>query len=612
VELDGTPPLELIAKDSIHYYVCRFQNGSYFPFQTLFDSSKDYFGSTAPNALFGDFDGNQRLEIVFMDGDGDIFVYENDDGQWKLRLRRDDDEHGESSDYLAAGDFDGDGRQEFFSAVRPYLLRNEADFEYRPRYWRLRIYEPDSLNVVWEDYVYNVNSDSWNAVAVGDLDGERGQEIVFSSFPRTYVVHWKNGYRMRWFGYGGLTLRHAIADWDGDGNNELAAGRGDSTFFLRFSPGESPRRLYLSARSKTDCEGQLRVQLEWEATDADFYVIYEGEYDENGMPPETLTFLAQTTDVRLSRPRSPTRAIYVVEAYKAGARVAESYFADVWVRPSFAEPVALSDRVLSLRLDGPVFPGDYDADQFRIGDNRAISAIVSQETGLLLTFEKRFSEGKNVLSISDYRDGYGNTGCDTAIFFYHPEAERRFLIPLRWGVYDEKNAWIEFNAPLDGPNAGQFELFPFGKIKNVETETDERVHLTIETARFGPTGEPLWVRMKGLKSKDGRGQRTSMGDVVNFSKLGDFSTGVFVYPNPVKAGERFEGCRFAGMPFGASVAVLTVTGTPVRVLKETEGLGGVAWDLKNARGEKIQPGVYRFVVTAPDGKVLQKGGFCVW
>lgn len=610
VDLDGVPPLELVAKDTLNYLVCRWQNGRYEVTDVLPDTTTDYFGSTAPNALFGDFNGNGRPEIAFMDGDGDIFVFEFTGEGWRQRLLASDPHHGESSDFFTAGDFDGDGKMEFFSAVRPHLLRNEADFEYRPRYWRLRVYEPDSFGVVWEDYVYNVNSENWNAAAVGDLDGEPGDEIVFSSFPRTYVVQGRGGYRMRWFGYGGLTLRHAIADWEGDGRNALAAGRGDSTFFLRFSAGENPKRLFLTARAKTDCNDSLRVELEWDSTDADFYVVYEGEYDAEGSPPETLTFFAQAFAPRLSRPREPTRAVYVVEAIKNGERVAESYFAEVGVRKTRIFADAVSANELILRFNGPVFPQDYPADKFVVGTRRAISAIVAKDSALLLTFELPFAKGANVLFFNDFRDGYGNSGCDSTTFFYESEPEKRYLWPVRWDVYDEKNAWIEFNAALGAVAVESFELFPSGKTLAVEKEGPARVKITIGPSRFGPTGEAPWFQIRGLRSEDGRMQRTEAGDAVGFGGRGIFDGGVFVYPNPVRGG-RFEGCRFAGVPRGAAVAVLTPSGTPVRTLVESEGWGGVAWDLTNTHGQKIRPGTYRFVVTAPDGKVIQRGGFAV-
>ncbi|MDW8333918.1 MAG: FG-GAP-like repeat-containing protein, partial [Bacteroidia bacterium] len=612
VDLDGAPPLELIAKDTTHYWVCRWRNERYEPTDIIPDTTSDYFVSTAPNALFGDFNADGRPEIAFMDGDGDIFVYQlSSEGVWKPRLTFSDSVHAESSDYFVAGDFDGDGRQEFFSAVRPPLLRNEADFEYRPRYWRLRVYEPDSLRVLWQDFLYNVNSPNWNAAVVGDLDGKPGEEIVFSSFPRTYVVHGRGGYRMSGFLYGGLNLRHAIADWDADGKNELAAGRGDSIFLLRFSPkNDTISRFWISARSKTTCGDSLWVAIEWERTEADFYVVYEGEYDEQGNPPETLTFFAQSSEPRLSRLRSPARVVYLVEAYKNGGPIRQSYFAEVWVRPSHVYAFPLSKNELSLRFDAPIFPQDYHADMFSVNGKKALSAVVSRDSTLLLTFEDDFREGTNRLDLRRFRDGFGNEACDSLTFFFSVEPQKAFLWPVRWDVYDEKNAWIEFNAPLEGVNVENFSLFPVGETRSVALETEHRVRVTIATARFGPTGEGLWMRLRGLRSRDGRTQRSPDGEAVHFGARGNWSSPVFVYPNPVRQG-RFEGCRFAGLPFGATVAIFTVTGIPVTTLKESEGWGGVQWDLTNAYGQRIQPGAYRFMATGTDGKILSKGGFIV-
>jgi hypothetical protein len=61
------------------------------------------------------------------------------------------------------------------------------------------------------------------------------------------------------------------------------------------------------------------------------------------------------------------------------------------------------------------------------------------------------------------------------------------------------------------------------------------------------------------------------------------------------------------LPESSTVAIFSLNGEPVRQLEETDGNGGVTWDLRDNTGALVASGMYLFRVEAPGEKaVLRK------
>ena len=127
-------------------------------------------------------------------------------------------------------------------ASHPSTLRND-DFENEALFWRLRIYKATGDNqyeVVWEDYLFDLDLEDTNAASAGNLDDDPADELVFTTYPRTYVLEWVNNqYQFTWFYYGSLASHHVIGDFNGNGINELGLGRIDSTKFFEREVGRT-------------------------------------------------------------------------------------------------------------------------------------------------------------------------------------------------------------------------------------------------------------------------------------------------------------------------------------------------------------------------------------
>ncbi|MEM7513819.1 MAG: T9SS type A sorting domain-containing protein, partial [Bacteroidota bacterium] len=87
------------------------------------------------------------------------------------------------------------------------------------------------------------------------------------------------------------------------------------------------------------------------------------------------------------------------------------------------------------------------------------------------------------------------------------------------------------------------------------------------------------------------------GNTATFSSNKSTLTEVFVYPNPVRNHGAFEGVRFANLTQQAIIKVYTVSGKYVIALEETDGDGGLQWNLRDVGNNRISPGIYLYHVS---------------
>jgi subtilisin family serine protease len=616
-DTDNDGELELVSKNFRNYLIFEREGDAWRLQDSLEDVSPNYIGSVAPRSFTDDFDGDGNAETVFGDFDGDLLIYEYVDGEYQLSYLNTTDLT-KSASYLTAGDFDGDGQQELFVATHTSLLRN-SDFEYDPPYWQLRILKAvanDSFEVVWEDYLYDIDTEGFNAATAGNIDLDIADELVFTTFPRTYAIDYENGeYGMRWFFYGAIGTHHFIHDFDRNGIGEIGLGRGDSTKFWEANL-STPGPLTVTSLDGIVL-GPDRVYLEWEKSPgATGYGLVFNPLDSAGGPLSSIPDL----DEAVVRNLLENEAYFFVMRADDGANA--SGFGNFIIRiPHENNRVdsveVVGDRQLALTFSWPVIDRTEDKGYFLLDGEKSPEAIIQAGSGgnrLVLAFGEAFRPGSHSLEIDslflDADFGIFAPNHPPINFDYQPENPQRLYL-TDWSLEEPVTAFLRFNEPVDEGTitTANFSVSPYGSIRDVaSTANPSEVRVTLEGVRLGALGYPLSVTVSpNVCSVLGNCVQKGIGDVATFSDNKDNLNEVFVYPSPVRMNAVIEGLRFANLTRVCTIRVLSASGRFINELQETDGDGGLTWDMRDQSGVRISRGIYLYEVTNEAGeRVLGK------
>ncbi len=611
-DTDGDGKAELLAKDFEDYFIYEGQGGSFQEVAKLEDLSPDYAGSIAPRVLVEDFDQDGKPEIVYGDFDGDLIVYEHQGGNNYVNTFIDTADLTKSGVYLTAGDFDGDGVKEFFVASHPSPLRND-DYENDGLFWRLRIFKATGNNqyeMVWEDHLFDLDLEETNAATAGNLDDDPADELVFTTYPRTYVLEWVNNqYQFTWFYYGSLASHHVIGDFNGNGVNELGLGRIDSTKFFERQVGRS------GPIPVTQLEGVVlahnEIRLEWRPSpNATGYELWRlRNPDDNDLAEvATLNDIQSWSDTDLD---SGVPYLYVLRALNPSLTPDVSGFGQIIILTPHARPRLDSVRPVSasqveLFFDQEVVGRVADRGLIRLNNTLNPQSILSQGDpgkSLLVSFSQNLAEGNNRIDLDtaflDAGRGMIDPNFTTARFLYEA-SEEECLHLTEWESLDNKRAVLYFNLPLDESMAldtNNYLIDPAGGIAAVKLYEDfpDAVEVRIREVAFGALGYPVSITVEDVCALNGL-CLCPEGNTATFSSHKDDLSEVFAYPNPVRSHEQFEGMRFANLTQQATIKVMTLSGRFVNEMEETDGDGGYTWDMMDQGNHRIKPGVYIYYV----------------
>jgi len=293
--------------DEIHIYENR-KNNSYIKTERLFNPTegRNHLSSTF---AVSDFDGDGLVEIAIGDSDGDLFVYENayNDGYthtWTGNLSASD------LQYMASGDFDGDGKDEFVvggrvsglatqvkdslnssaehtttgdfdddgqneSLMGAYSANTSAAARQRWVYAVFGCPGQDEYSMIWNQEIMGLRSES--SVSVGDVDGDGRDEILVIVTPGIYIFNYTEdeGYRAEWYHSAEESYWPMVADLDADGIMEITFNEEDE--LISFKPINAVSDFRPIWGLSAIPLGETEVELHWNGPpDAASYTIYRG------------------------------------------------------------------------------------------------------------------------------------------------------------------------------------------------------------------------------------------------------------------------------------------------------------------------------------------------
>ena len=195
VDLDGDGNSEIIAfnqKTDTSIYIWKFNNDFTVASTTKLSNftperfNGNYLG--VPHVAITDLNNNGRKEFWTIDEDGDILSYESNGSGGYQKFLQDSTFFMSSAEFLTAGDFDGDGKEEI--AV---LLHSIGAFDIAP-FYLLNIYKysNNSLNLIYQQSFVDASTefagggtfrDIENSIRFADIDNDGVDELILFVFP---------------------------------------------------------------------------------------------------------------------------------------------------------------------------------------------------------------------------------------------------------------------------------------------------------------------------------------------------------------------------------------------------------------------------------------------
>ncbi len=571
-----------------------------------------------PHAEVGDFDGDGRSDILLGDYDGDIYMYEIDGQGRSVPVWSDSLPLFDTADFIASGDFDGDGITDFAAAAHSDpALNSESEFD--ARHWLVRLYQSTGDNnyeVRWQKRLYGFYppGDFDAGLAAGDVDGDGRDELLISLFPDMYVVQFQpqtNAFEPVWH-FRTVRSNTVIVDTLYPGRRQMIANTssGPAAFELSSSPDRLPVPVRVTARpldagtiviswQSSGAGNQFRLFRGTSADSLSLLAIVTDELFTDSTVTAGVTYFYAVTARDTTGVLTESRLSAVVSALpgKGPALLQARYIPQDHVQLLFSEPLAQEEA----RRQG----------NYRIDDVHPLSVVLAGGgREVLLTFEA-LSEGSHtvqVRSITDLDQTPIDPSASSAEFFVPGKLPRFYLTGVE--IESPRLLAVRFNQsvdPLTAARAGNYSLSTPLVVGSVSLDSVDprRVLLYLAQGKIAALGREYLVQVSGVTSRSGVALRTGEGDVIGFTVTRDELNAVFAYPNPFHAGnDRLV--TIAGLPRVAFIQIFDEHGRPVRELTEADGNGGVSWDGLDAAGNPVPSGIYLVRVRANAGEQYTK------
>ena len=613
-DIDGDGLPEILARSSTEFLIYRNLGNNKFsltthlpnPSNPLIGEARNQFGP--PRSIVGEFTQTGRKEILFADYDGDIIRYrQTATGSLNFDLAEiDSSDLYEMSDYITAGDFNGDGITDFAVAGHTNIDWN-LDREYDVPVWTVKVYSHTSsdasgkLSKIWEQYFVGVKGGSGydNGLMNGKLKTNDTKDALFISLnPDLYVFEWntiKNTFESKWI-HPSQSNSVVVYDLDGDSYNEIGFHTNGRTEFWELEGSSIVQTPYGVTAIPIDSS---KLNIRWISSASDHNIF-------RGINENTLSYIASVkgntwTDTSLS---AGIKYFYAVSA----VNITESSRSDIVSAVPHAAPVikSISQSSLSQLTVGisyEVVSQEILRTVFLLDNTFASSSVVWETPKkLLVTFPVVLSIGNHAIKIRQLTDASGMKGDTAKIFTFVTTGVQEKPFFVRSAKLSSNNKiQIEFSEQADlvtARNPVNYSLRTIARAYSISSIDSLQPQIVVLNLLPGTILNDLALRIEimageNIMSSNGVKLNAGKGQVISIAQETQSIDRIAVYPNPVKNSRQVS---FVNIPANCKITIYSSNGEKIKVFDEKTTSEGISWNLRNEQGILVSTGIYLYRV----------------
>ncbi len=567
---------------------------------------------TAPNAVITDMNGDGKKEIWMIDADGDLYSYNIDGVNNFSKGKEISTGFIGASDLITSGDFTGNGKDEM-----AILLHSVSSLDIAP-YYRLLIFNfiNDSLNVIY-DHPFIDQADEFsssfhkseNSLRFADVNNNGHDELLMFTFPYSYIFNYENGatsiisYKEN---INSSTI--FIGDLNKDGVKDVAFPTENGIKFYEFA--NSDHSLTPSNISGYSIDS-TSIKLTWTGAGNKFR-IFRGDNEKDLILIDSV-ITNEYIDKNISSNRNYYYSIQSVDFSKKYPNSNLSKIENVYSHfPSrVISVISNTQNSLQVKFDQKINNTIENLLAFEV-NNGIFPNSISAETqySYLLNFRKNLPIGNNKLIVHNLNDYYGSpVPLDTISFSVDSVATKREFYITSYEIINPYKIKLTFNLNVNSTEAENVKNYKFSPENHASKVTlDEQnkniVYISLKGYNLvGSIGKEYTLQVNNVSSSVESGSipiNSGAGSYVVLTSFANNLSNVFVYPNPAKINGGVGNLTFANLPKRAKITIFSLNGKKINEIQETNGDGGVQFNLRDMQGNQLDSGIYIFRVVKLD------------
>ncbi len=562
-----------------------------------------------PHSVVTDLDNDGHKEFWMIDEDGDIFSFESNGSGGYTPFLQDSTFFMSSAEFLTAGDFDGDGQEEI--AV---LLHSLTAYDIAPFYiLNVYKYSGNSLQNIYQEGFIDASTEFSgggtfrsidNSIRFADIDNDGVDELILFVFPYSYIFKDEFG-DVKIISYKENINSNSIFVGDLNKNNvpEVAFPTQTGIQFIEFAVSNKAGTPYNLSGYSMD---SVSVHLSWSGS-GQFYYLYRGlsadsltlidssgtnEFNDFQIQPRKEYYYAvQGYDVTKPDPLSNLSPVIQVYSHKPGSVISVISRTRKNIQVTFSERVNNTiENLESFLVSGIGYPN---------------SVSPANQYSYVLSYNENLPIGTNTLITSRLKDFYGSPiSIDTTMFNVESVNTPDEFFVSSFEILGPYRIRIVFNRdvnPTEAKNPVNYSFDPANSVTSVDVDASDPkvIYLDLKGNKpVGSIGKEYRLRIVNLTSTEGIMINSGAGSYLVLTGYAKDLSDVYIYPNPAKVAS--GKMTFANLPKRAKIIIWNLNGIRINELDETDGNGGVDYNMRDESGQELGSGIYIYRIVRLD------------